>query len=407
MGFLTAFGVLALGAAGVCSAAPPGQSCILEGLNEAVSSARLDARANPPSAAPAGVAELIPLFDGHTLEGWIQEGPRATFSAGGGELRTSGRGNRPNWLRTVREYEDFRLQFEYKLAQWAEAAVYLRAPRSAYPGEAGLAIVLAHDFHSRRDTEHVTGAVRGVLKPAKSLPPSFNEWHSVDVTLDGDLLVVAIDGVEVQNTRLGAHPELRYRLRKGYIGFPDLGHAYALRNLRIEERGGRTRFRELFDGQSLAGWKLYGGGNWIVRNGAIEASNGHGWLFADGEFQDFELTLLVRTHHHPNGGVRVRSAPKSGARGFEVQIYSPPEAVYPTGSIYGMVRSRITRDHEGEWILMQILLQGSRCLVRIDGQTVAETDRLPDSALKAGQIGLQIHQEDCSIEYRDIRLREL
>ncbi len=71
------------------------------------------------------------------------------------------------------------------------------------------------------------------------------------------------------------------------------------------------------------------------------------------------------------------------------------------------MRSRLRRDHEGEWILMQILLQGSHCLVRIDGQTVAETDHLPESAIKAGHIGLQIHQEDCSIEYRDVRLREL
>ncbi len=358
-------------------------------------------------ASPAPGAEPVALFDGRTLEGWVHEGPRATFSARDGELRTSGRGNTPNWLRTGREYEDFRLQFDYKLARWAEAAVYLRAPRSGRPGEAGIAIVLAHDFHSRRDTEYVTGAVRGVLKPARPPAESFEEWHAADVRLEGDLLVVKIDGVELQNTRLAAHPELRHRLRKGYIGFPDLGHAYALRNLRLEDRGGRTRFLELFDGQTLTGWKLTGGGNWLARGGSIEASNGHGLLFAGGEFQDFELTLLVRTHHHPNGGVRLRSAPGVGGRGFEVQVYSPPEAVYPTGSIYGLERSRITRDHEGEWILMQIRLEGASCLVRIDGETVAETGQLPESALAAGQIALQMHSEDSSIEYRDIRLRPL
>jgi hypothetical protein len=47
----------------------------------------------------------------------VHEGPRATFSAVQGELYSSGAGNVPNWPRTAAEYENFRLEFEYKLSQ--------------------------------------------------------------------------------------------------------------------------------------------------------------------------------------------------------------------------------------------------------------------------------------------------
>jgi hypothetical protein len=44
------------------------------------------------------------------------------------------------WLHTAEEYENFRLTFEYKLSQWAEAAVILRAPRMGRPMQSGIAI---------------------------------------------------------------------------------------------------------------------------------------------------------------------------------------------------------------------------------------------------------------------------
>ena len=112
-------------------------------------------------AAPAA-AEPVALFNGKDLAGWTHEGPRATFAAYEGELKTSGAGNQPNWLHTAREYENFRLRFEYNLSQWAEAAVMVRAPRLGRPMQAGLAVFLGHDFHNNL-TAYVTGAVAGVL----------------------------------------------------------------------------------------------------------------------------------------------------------------------------------------------------------------------------------------------------
>lgn len=348
--------------------------------------------------------ESQPIFNGHDLAGWVHEGPRPTFSVHDGELRTDGSGDFANWLRTGREYEDFRLRFEYKLARWAEAAVYLRAPRGGRPANTGVAVILAHDFH-HEVTEYVTGAVQGVLKPLRALPESYEEWRSVEIDLRGEALKVAIDGTVVQDTNLSGNPDLRHRLKKGYIGFPDRGHAYALRNIRVEDLGGAVRHVDLFDGRSLKGWQLRQRGNWTVRDGVLRASNGHGIHYAPGEFRDFVLTALVRSHNHVNAGVFLRGDAEGPRRGFEVQINSSPDAVYPTGSLYQIARSALQWDHEGEWVLLQVLAEGPRCVVWLNGEKVAETDRLKGDQLEAGRIGLQIHKDDASVEFRDIRVR--
>ncbi len=90
-----------------------------------------------------------------------------------------------------------------------------------------------------------------------------------------------------------------------------------------------------------------------------------------------------------------------------MQIYSPPDSVYPTGSIYGLRRSQLAADLEDRWFLVQIFVEGQRCLVRVDGETVAETDARPAEALAPGRVGLQIHCGHASAEFRDLRLRPI
>lgn len=342
---------------------------------------------------------------------WEVEGPRGTFTWGGDRVATSGLGNTPNWIHTRGEYSDVRLTFAYNLARWAEAAVYLRAPRAGRPGETGLAIVLAHDFH-KQTTTYVTGAIRGVAAPARIAVPveSWGAWHRVSILLKGGRLEVEIDGTRVQEVPdLGAHAELRYRLHRGFIGFPDLGHAYQVRDIRIEQldREGNNAEETI----PLSGWKERGGatsGLWsFAADGTIRGANGHSILYAAGKVPDrFEFTTLVRSQNHVNGGVFLRGSPDADKpRGFEIQVYSPVEAVYPTGSIYGLARSRTRVEYEGRWFLLQVRVDGTHCLVRLDGETVAEFDRVPVTG--EAQIGLQIHTDNAAIEFRDLRLRRL
>jgi len=285
-----------------------------------------------------------------------------------------------------------------------------RDPRAktGRPARSGIALVLAHDFHHVVD-DYITGAIAGVKPPETQLPESFNEWHRVDLLADGDHFDASIDGKRVQSLDLPADPELRYRLRRGYIGFLEMGHAFRVRNVRIALLPDRLKYVDLWNGRDLEGWRRREeSGTWSVEAGAIRGANGHGILYAPGVFQDFELTTMVRSHNRVNSGIFLRGSPdKSRFRGFEIQVYSPADALYPTGSIYGKVRSRTPVDYEGQWFLMQVIVEGAHCLVRLNGDTVAETDRLPESDLRPGRIGLQMHMENASVEFRDLRVRPL
>jgi hypothetical protein len=72
-----------------------------------------------------------------------------------------------------------------------------------------------------------------------------------------------------------------------------------------------------------------------------------------------------------------------------------------------MDRSRVGTEYEERWFLMQIIVRGSSCLVRIDGETVPGIGRLPAAAQGAGRIGLQIHKENAAAEFRGLRVRPL
>lgn len=352
-------------------------------------------------------AEYQPIFNGEDLKGWEQYGPARTFSAEAGELRTSGRGNAPNWIHSSAEYENLRLRFEYKLAQWCEASVILRAPRTGRPETAGITLVLAHDFHNETST-YITGALMGAVPPKQTFPASWGQWHKVEIELRGQQFLARIDGTVVQDIDLSRVPELRNRLRKGRIGFPDMGYAYALRGIEVEDLGSPTGFTELLQGGSLNGWSMRGdSGNWELRGDVIEGSNGHGILYAPAPFTDFELTAVVRTHSRVNSGIFLRGQPDGANRGFEVQIYSPVDAVYPTGSIYGRKRSNIQADLEERWFLLMVRVKGARCEVWVDGIAAAEYDPLPEELRGAGRIGLQIHLENAWVEFRDLRVRPL
>jgi len=163
----------------------------------------------------------------------------------------------------------------------------------------------------------------------------------------------------------------------------------------------------LFNGRDLAGWQLRDAGHWSVRDGAILAANGHGIHYAPGEYADFELLAVVKSNNHVNAGLFLRGQPaKPAHRGFEVQIYSPPDAVYPTGSIYGQTRADIPEDHDGRWALLRVKVRDGRVTTWLDGRLAAEGP-VPPGVPARGRIGLQIHLDTASIECKELRVRAL
>jgi hypothetical protein len=73
-----------------------------------------------------------PLFDGRTLEGWIQKGGAAKYRVENGELVGTSQPNTPNsFLCTARDFTNFILELEFKVAPGLNSGVQIRSQDTA------------------------------------------------------------------------------------------------------------------------------------------------------------------------------------------------------------------------------------------------------------------------------------
>jgi hypothetical protein len=80
-------------------------------------------------------------------------------------------------------------------------------------------------------------------------------------------------------------------------------------------------------------------------------------------------------------------------------------AHYPTGSLYSIQRGLYPRIEAGPWWLLQLRVKDTECLVRINGETVLQYDRLDN--LDPGPIELQAHDAGRWTEYKQILIRRI
>ena len=73
-----------------------------------------------------------PLFDGKTLEGWVQKGGAAKYRVENGELVGTSQPNTPNsFLCTARDFTNFILELEFKVAPGLNSGVQIRSQDTA------------------------------------------------------------------------------------------------------------------------------------------------------------------------------------------------------------------------------------------------------------------------------------
>jgi hypothetical protein len=193
-----------------------------------------------------------------------------------------------------------------------------------------------------------------------------------------------------------------------------------------------SAYHSLFDGHSLAGWKLMDrkGGGYGVTNGVIYCARGGGGnLMTEKEYSDFIMRFEFKLQDGSNNGIAIRAPLEGDAAylGMEIQILDEgaadrgkwgklrPEQYH--GSIYGVVAAQKgALRPPGEWNTEEITAQGRRIKVVVNGTTILETDlndlndpyriaKHPGLFRDRGHIGLLGH--DDYIEFRHLRIKEL
>lgn len=347
-----------------------------------------------------------PLLSGKDLAGWVKEG-KAGFEAKDGMLVCNGSGNWPTWLRTEEVFENFVLRLEYRTLYGAESGVFVHAPLHGRIAHVGFDVRLGGAGGLRR---HSAGAIFDAVPPlaAASRAHDDPEFNQLEITMNWPTLQVRLNGQLVQNLNVEEHESLRHRPRLGFIGLQDRGKPVLFRNLRIKRLPDQVRdqWRPLMNGKDLKGWTVAEkcSARWSVDNGEILAADGHGYLVSGEEFRNCELQTYIRSSPLANGGIFFRWKGQ-GNRGFEIQIEDIPDSDDPTGSIYGHVRAEQMPFQPGEWVLVQVFLKDNHCVVRVNGETVAESREMGQG--HSGKIALQMHSGKSWIRWKELQIRRL
>ena len=357
-----------------------------------------------PSAPEAG---FTPLFDGASLAGWsVVDGRESAFYVDDGAIVVHPSEGFPAWLRSARQYENFEFQGEFFVQGWMNSGIYLHAPEHGRPTWCGMKINIFHQVDAKPAPESM-GSIFPLVPPRLVNVKAKGEWNTFRIVMDWPRLQVWTNGAQVQDVDVETIPELRHRLRRGYLGFESLSYPIRFRALRIRELPSSVSWMPLYESAAdIAKWRVMNGKPKFQAVGDILHADDDGHFATLETFRDFELQMYVRHAKHHNGGV-VFGGPGGDAPGprYEIQLHDVEGAHYPTGSLYGHKRAIYPRIEPERWWLFQLRVKDGACVVRVNGDTVLEYAGLDLPA--PGPIALQAHGPGRWTEYKHIQVRRL
>lgn len=147
--------------------------------------------------------EWVELFDGQSIEGWVQRGGRAEFEVVDGAIVGTTRLGTPNsFLATADEYSDFVLEFEFKVDPQLNSGVQIRSQSRAEYKDGRV-----HGYQVEIDPSERawTGGIydegrRGWLYTLENRPEAraafkHDQWNQVRVEARGDSIRTWVNGV--------------------------------------------------------------------------------------------------------------------------------------------------------------------------------------------------------------------
>jgi 3-keto-disaccharide hydrolase len=180
-----------------------------------------------------------------------------------------------------------------------------------------------------------------------------------------------------------------------------------------------NEFAYLFDGQSIDGWRMAGPGKFVLQSDrSLQSQGGMGLLwYTKKKYKDFVLEVdwkVSRTND--NSGIFIRfSNPDNGPMiavntGYEIQIddMAMPDGnpLHKTGAIYNFAVPSNAQASKpvGQWNTFEIEAAGQKYSVKLNGEKV-----IPEfigNRLTEGYIGIQNHDEDSHVSFKNIRIKE-
>ncbi len=383
------------------------------------------------------------LFDGTSLNNWRDyNGEELTgpWFVENGTIQAKGDGSDASgYIVTKKQYENFEMKWDWKIADEGNSGVLYHVvenPKFKVPYVTGPEYQLIDDIGFPEPLEdwqktaadyamHTTDAAKTNIKPA-------GEWNTSKIVFDNGHVEHWLNGEKVvefeawtddwyarKNSGKWANAPEYGLATKGVICLQDHGSAAWFRNVKIKELPRKTKDVELFNGEDLTGWEVYGTEKWYVEDGLLICESGpdkeYGYLATRDYYNDFDFSVDFKQEADGNSGVFIRSFVEQPARinGWQVEV---APMGYGTGGIYesygrGWI-AQINDDQEkvlkeGEWNTLRILLKGDKIKTWLNDE---EMVNLTDTNIGNGQgrIALQIHNGgEIKVLWKNFKLKTL
>jgi len=424
-----------------------------------ISTAELKNNLSKEFAKTAGKTGFYSMFNGKDLAGWkglvdnpvkrrlmhpdtlakkqikANESMRKGWFAKDGELHFTGHGEN---LCSVKDYQDFEMFVDWKIESMGDAGIYLRgSPQVQIWDVANLRV------GAQVGSGGLYNNQKNPNKPSKVADNPIEEWNSFRIIMKGERVTVYLNGeLVVDNVVLENYWDRKIPIFiKDAIELQAHGDHIVYRDIYVKELESQPLyevskeekeqgFEALFDGQSLFQWT----GNtvdYVPENGDLviyPKRGGKGNIYTKKEYDNFHLKFEFQLTPGANNGLGIRTPVEGDAAyvGMELQILDNTAKVYEKlqpyqyhGSVYGIIPAK--RDYlkpVGEWNYQEVIAQGNRIQVILNGETILDGDiaeatkngtpdhkEHPGLFNKTGHIGFLGHGSE--LRFRNIRIKEL
>jgi tRNA threonylcarbamoyladenosine modification (KEOPS) complex Cgi121 subunit len=405
---------------------------------------------------------FVSLFNGKDLTGWkglvedpikrskmkakqldekqkkADENMRRDWRVENGLLVFDGKGY--DNLCTVKDYADFEMYVDWKIAPEGDAGIYLRGTPQVQIWDTSRV-----DVGAQVGSGGLYNNQKNASKPLVVADNAVNEWNSFYIRMIGDKVTVYLNGQLVtdnvvlenywdrslpifpkEQIELQAHGT-RVEYRDIYVREIPRPEPY-----RVSDAEKAEGFVPMFNGIDMNGW-IGNLKDYVARNGAIAcipSSGGHGNLYTEKEYSNFVMRFEFKLTPAANNGLGIRTPLEGDAAyvGMELQILDNEADVYKDlavyqyhGSVYGVIPAkRGYLKPTGEWNTQEVVANGNKIKVTLNGVVILDGDiaeasknftattdkqRHPGLSNKKGHIGFLGHGSE--LEFRNLRIKEL
>ncbi|RIK76583.1 MAG: DUF1080 domain-containing protein [Planctomycetota bacterium] len=349
-------------------------------------------------------------------------------------------GHEPH-LVTDKDYGDFELWIDWKLAPKGDSGVYLRGCPQVQLWDPGNEE--AHQHGSDKGSGGLWNNQQHERFPTQVADKPVGQWNRMYVRMVGQYVTVVlndkkvVDNVVLENYYDRSMPVFK----SGPIHLQTHGSETRFRNVFVREipadeanrilaeiGGGDAEFQPLLNGKDLSGW-IGATDDYEVVDGAVQAKKGRGGnLLTEEEYEDFIVRMEFKLPPGGNNGLAIRTPdaktnPAFGA--IELQVLDDAPEHYPDlqdyqthGSVYGLIAAkRGFLRPVGQWNYQETVVDGDHIIVRLNGFTildgrVSEALKKPldgqdhaGAARKRGHFGFAGHQDP--VAFRNVRIKRL